>query len=115
MTNLGMLGDSRVPIRVNAAFTLPQARRLSAAMVSVGLAVARGRKHGRAEDEEIGVVVAAEVAVDHRALRILAHARRADDVPGAFGAGPMLDLGRAKQAENLRMRGAERRRRPAST
>jgi len=41
----------------NAALTDPAERRLSAAMVSVGFGRGAGGEHGRAEDEEVGVIV----------------------------------------------------------
>jgi hypothetical protein len=73
-----------------------------------GIGRRRGREDGRTEDEEIRMVVAAEVAVDHRACRIAAHSSRANDVSGAFGDVPMLDLRGAEAGEDLRMSIASR-------
>jgi hypothetical protein len=54
------------------------------------------------------MVVAAEVAVDHRACRITAHSSRANDVSGAFGDVAMLDFRGAEAGEDLRMSIASR-------
>jgi hypothetical protein len=87
---------------VSAAFTwsAAQAQRGNG---QCGIGRRRGREDGRAEDEEIRMVVAAEVAVDPRACRIAAHSSRANDVSGAFGDVAMLDLRGAEAGEDLRM------------
>ena len=51
-------------------------------MVKVGLAVA---EVGKTANEEVRVIVTAEVGVDHRLFRMAAHAGHADDMSGAFG------------------------------
>ena len=52
------------------------------------------------------MVVAQELAIDHRVFRIVPHARRTHDVAGAFRGVAMLDLRGAEFAEDLIMRGA---------
>ena len=52
----------------------------------------------------MGVIVAAKVAVDHRAFGIVAHARRAHDMAGAFRRVAVLDPRGAEPAEDLGVR-----------
>src|SRR5437762_1460797 len=56
-----------------------------------GIGCRRGRKDSRAENEQVRVIMAAQVAVNDRALRIRSHPCGADDVPRTFGDVPMLD------------------------
>ena len=75
-------------------------------MVSVGLAVAPVGNTAEPRMKRLAVIVAAKVAVDHRAFGIVAHARRAHDVAGAFRRVAVLDLRGAEPAEDLGVRRA---------
>ena len=72
------------------------ARRLNAAMVSVGLAVAEVGKTAEPRMKRLGWSWLRRSRSTTECFRVVAHARRADDVPSAFGGIAMLDLGGAE-------------------
>ena len=72
-------------------------------MVSVGFAVAEVGNNRRTGNEQIGVVMAAEIAIDHTRDRVLAHAKRPDNVPCPLCRRAVMDLRDAKAREDFLM------------
>src|SRR5690606_25653536 len=61
----------------------------------------RGREDGGAQDKEVGVVMGAQVPVDHGGSGVVAHTRGSDDVARTMEIGRVLNLRRAEPCKDL--------------